>query len=116
MLVGGPVLFRQALVFMLERERGLETIAQAATLSAARRLLTRDVDVAVVDLSLPDGNGTDLVGELREANPESVVLVLTEDPDPGESLRAMEAGADEVLDKSVPVARIIGAVKRLVHR
>ena len=121
MLVGGHALFRQSLDFMLERERGLGAVAQVDTLADARKLFTEEIDAAVVDLPLPDGSGADLVRELRGANPRSVVLVLTEASDPeslgqDESSLAIKAGADEVLDKSVPVERIIAAVKRLVRR
>ena len=47
---------------MLEREPGIEMVEQAGSLAEARALPAkslRDVDAAVVDLTLPDGNGLD---------------------------------------------------------
>jgi DNA-binding NarL/FixJ family response regulator len=55
--------------------------------------------VALLDLLLPDGDGTELIGVLREANPRLKVLILTASPEPGLLERMAEAGADRVRDK-----------------
>ncbi len=114
MLVGGHTCFRQALGVLLGRERGLGAVAQAGTFSAARRMLGDRVDVAVVDTSLPDGQSVDLVRDIRRLNPSGAVLVLARDP--GQAIQAVEAGADEILDKNVTAARIVSSVKRLATR
>ena len=89
-------------------------VAQAETLSEARRLLLdKDVDVAVVDLNLPDGSGTGFIENLRKLNSESIALVLTASIDPEERDRAVQAGATAVLHKSAGVAEIVEAMKRL---
>lgn len=113
MLVDGHTCFRQALACLLDSEPGFETVAQAGTLAGARRLLTGDVDLAVVSLHLPDGSGTDLVKQVRALNPQGRVLILTGDLDEVDSSRAAEAGASEILPKSVAVARIVETVRRL---
>jgi hypothetical protein len=46
-----------------------------------------------------DGDGTELIGVLREANPRLKVLILTASPEPGLLERMAEAGADRVRDK-----------------
>ena len=53
------------------------------------------IDVAVVDLGLPDGYGGDLIKELREANPQAQALVLSAHLDRELDARAVEAGAAE---------------------
>ncbi len=109
MLVENHDPFRQAIALILEREPDFELVAQAGTLGEARRLLAeREVDVAVVDLRLPDGDGTDLIQELKEANPPASVLVLSMSP--GE---AEEVGADGVLGKDALFEEIIGTIRRL---
>jgi len=55
MLVEDHVAFRQALAFLLMREPDLEVVAQAGSLAQAREMLDRRLDVAVLDLALPDG-------------------------------------------------------------
>ncbi|HZB09190.1 MAG TPA: response regulator transcription factor, partial [Rubrobacter sp.] len=67
----------------------------------------------VIDLTLPDGEGTELIEELREANPDFAALVLTASLDRTEHARAVEAGAAGVLHKSTDVDAILDATRRL---
>jgi DNA-binding NarL/FixJ family response regulator len=55
---------------MFDREPEFEVVAQAGCLAEAREELG-GMDLAVVDLDLPDGDGAELIGELREANPRA---------------------------------------------
>jgi two-component system response regulator QseB len=71
------------------------------------------VDVALLDLFLPDGDGTGLVAVLRGANPSVRVLVLTASIEPGLRGRMAEAGADGVLDKTAALSEIASEVARL---
>ncbi len=83
---------REAIAAMFEREPDFEVVSQAASLAEARGML-EDVDVAVVDLGLPDGYGGDLIGELRDKNPRAQALVLSATLDRAETARAVESGA-----------------------
>lgn len=114
LLVDDHATFREPLAFMLDLEPEFEVVAQAGSLAEARRLLD-DIDLAIVDLNLPDGDGTELIGELRVASPSSVVLVLTASVERGAYARAVEAGASGVLNKSVSVREVIEASQRLVE-
>ncbi|MER3406782.1 MAG: DNA-binding response regulator, partial [Chloroflexota bacterium] len=67
----------------------------------------------IVDLGLPDGDGVVLIEELRRVNPRAAVLVLTASTDRRHLARAVEAGAVGLLHKSVEVAEIIAAIRRL---
>jgi DNA-binding NarL/FixJ family response regulator len=69
------------------------------------------VDVAIVDLGLPDGYGADFIKELREKNPQA--LVLSASLDRAEVARAVEAGAAGVLHKSAGMEEVVDAVRRL---
>jgi DNA-binding NarL/FixJ family response regulator len=57
------------------------------------------VDIAILDLSLPDGNGADLIPGLHAANPHATAVVLTSSIDPGEGAQALPRGAAAVLNK-----------------
>jgi DNA-binding NarL/FixJ family response regulator len=66
--------FRRALVDLLEREADLEVVGEAGSLSEAHDSVTdkmRRIDLALIDLLLPDGIGMDLIGDLRRTNTES---------------------------------------------
>ncbi len=109
--------FRKALADLLEREPDLEVVAQAGSLSEARReagAQAERIDLAVVDLLLPDGIGTDLIRDLRAANPGVPVLVLTvaHGPDLRAWVRTM--GADEIISKDASVEEIFAAVRVLL--
>jgi RNA polymerase sigma factor (sigma-70 family) len=113
LLVDDHATFREPLAFMFEREPEFEVTAEAGSLGEARGML-EDVDLAVVDLDLPDGNGTELIGELRAANPRGAVLVLTASAAREAYAGAVEAGAAGVLHKSVRIKEVVGAARRLM--
>ncbi|QIN80637.1 response regulator [Rubrobacter marinus] len=113
LLVEDHAAFRQALAFVLSRQPCFEVVAQAGTLDGARAAIGRGIDVALVDLMLPDGNGADLIAELRETNPSVRVLVLSASLGEENLSRAREAGADGVLDKTVSPGEIAETVRRL---
>ena len=113
MLVEDHLSFRQSLAFLISREPDLEVVAQAGSLAEARELLDTPLDVAVLDLSLPDGDGRDLIGELRRANARISVLVLSVTIRPGHLEEVMEAGADAVLHKVASPPTIVEEVRRL---
>ena len=115
-LVEDHLAFRQALAFLLSQEPDLEVVAQAGSLAEARKMLHIPLEVAVLDLSLPDGDGSDLIGELHRANADISVLVLSVMLGPSHLEEVMKAGADAVLHKVASPATIVEEVRRLAGR
>jgi DNA-binding NarL/FixJ family response regulator len=115
-LVEDHIAFRQSLALLLSREPDLEVVAQAGSLAEARELLNSRLDVAVLDLSLPDGDGRELIGELQRANAGISVLVLSVTIRPGRLEEVLKAGADAVLHQVAPPATIVEEVRRLAGR
>jgi DNA-binding NarL/FixJ family response regulator len=113
MLVEDHLAFRQSLASLLSREPDLEVVAQAGSLAQAREMLHTPLDIAVLDLSLPDGDGKDLIGELRQSNAGISVLVLTVMLGPGHLEEVLKAGADAVLHKVASPTTIVEEVRRL---
>jgi DNA-binding NarL/FixJ family response regulator len=113
MLVEDHIAFRQSLAALLGREPDLEVVAQAGSLAQARELLDAPLDVAVLDLSLPDGDGRDLIGELRRRNAGISVLVLTVMLGPSHLEEVVKAGADAVLHKVASPQTIVEEVRHL---
>jgi len=111
--------FRRALVDLLEREADLEVVGEAGSLSEAHDSVTdkmRRIDLALIDLLLPDGIGTDLIGDLRRTNPGVPVLVLTvaKGPDLYAWVRSM--GADELISKDASVEEILTVIRLLLRK
>ena len=112
LLVDDNDMFRQAFVRLLERQPDMQVVALAGSLAEAREKLS-EVDVAIIDRGLPDGVGLELIGELRRASPGAAVLVLSLTLEDRHTGQALEAGADEVLDKLAAREEIIGAIHRV---
>ena len=114
MIVEDHADFRDLMEVLLDRQPDIELLAKAGSLVEAHAQAARfELDVAVLDLGLPDGNGADLIADLRRASNEVRVLVLSASLDPAGIEKARSAGADEILDKLTPVDEILATVRRL---
>ena len=114
LLVEDHASFRQTLAFIFDQEPEFEVVAQVGSLADARReAMHLEADLGVIDLSLPDGEGVELIRELRGVNREFIALILTASLDKSEHARAVEAGAAGVLHKSADVDEILDAARRL---
>ena len=121
MLVEDHAAFRQALTILLSNDPELEVVAQAGSLAEAREALDGEgleagLDVAVVDLALPDGDGGELLGELRRSSPGVRIMVLSASVWAGEVEELRRAGADAVFDKVRSYWTIAEDVRRLAGR
>lgn len=102
--------FREALALMLNQRKSMEVVAQAGSLFEGQSTAVEEIDVAIVDLSLPDGEGTTLIGWLCEQAPRMSVLALMGEFDLDQQHRALQAGAKKVLAKTASVNEIIDAL------
>ena len=110
-------LFREVLAVMLEEQTDLKKTIQTKSLAEARRvweLLCGDIDLAIVDLNLTNGDGISLIENLREAAPDVPVLALTSARSLEQRARALRAGANEVITMDSSSDQIIDAAKRLL--
>jgi DNA-binding NarL/FixJ family response regulator len=99
---------------MMDREPDLEVVSQAGSVAQGREKMAQGgIDAAIVDIPLPDDGAAELVRELHEANPSIPVLVLTHLEEKGLYERFLEAGASEVLAKTIRLEEIFQAVRRL---
>jgi DNA-binding NarL/FixJ family response regulator len=116
MLVEDHAAFREALAFVLSAEQELEVVAQVGSLAAAREVLDGSLqgglDVALIDLALPDGDGTELIGVLRKSNPSIKVIVLSATILPWRIDELLRAGVNAVLDKVQSPREIAREVRR----
>ncbi len=114
LLVDDHAIFTQAMTIVIGRVEDMEVAGTAGTLAEGRKLVFADeigrLDLVVVDLMLPDGHGADLVAEIKATRPGLPVVVLSAEED----LRgALEAGADEAINKSTPLPEIVSTIRRV---
>jgi DNA-binding NarL/FixJ family response regulator len=102
--------FRQTFARLLERQPDLEVVAAAGSLAEGRTML-EGVDVALIDRGLPDGDGLELIGELRAMNPGARVYVISSTDEVIHPTDAIEAGADGVIDKLDAPERVFAAIR-----
>jgi PAS domain S-box-containing protein len=112
LLVEDHIAVREAIAGILERESDFTVVGQAESLATARGLL-HGVDVAVLDFALPDGEGIELIPELRAASPGAEVLVLSANLDRAQTARAVDAGAAGALGKTADLDQVVDAIRRL---
>jgi two-component system response regulator DesR len=118
LLVDDQAAYRVPLVLLLGRESDFVVAAQAGTVAAAHAAIAAAgrVDVALIDLMLPDGDGdgdgVEVVRMLREAKSRTKTLVLTAVIDPAHHAQAIAAGALGIVGKAADPAEIIASVRR----
>jgi len=91
-------------------------VSEAST--AARGLIeagSRKPDLVLVDLGLPDGDGAEMIAQLRGWS-SVPVLVLSARSDETDKVAALDAGADDYLTKPFGVAELLARVRALLRR
>ena len=78
-------------------------------------MTSREVDVAVVDLSLAERSGLDVVRDLIGRNPEAKVLVLSMHEDRYYAERCLRAGASGYVNKAEAGDRFVEAVRKVLR-
>jgi DNA-binding NarL/FixJ family response regulator len=101
---------RMAFSALLEGQPDLEMVGQVDSLAEAREML-EGVDVALIDRGLPDGDGLELLGPLRGANPHARVFVISSTVEMRHPGDAMEAGADGIIDKLDAPEAVFAAIR-----
>src|SRR5690606_31913840 len=75
-------------------------LVAARDLNEARQMIARErTELLVADVYLPDGNGTSLLAELREKQPQASAIVITGAPTIEGAITALRAGALDFLPK-----------------
>ena len=75
-----------------------------------------DYDLIVLDLMLPNLNGTEILSRVRRRNHEVPILILTARVATGDKVQNFEAGADDYLTKPFAFAEFLVRVKALLRR
>ena len=87
-------------------------VGEASTVSEARAQIAHtNPQVIVVDLSLPDGNGLEIVRWARSISHRIGIVVLTLNPAQDFLLTVMKSGASAFVEKSAPLAELISAIE-----
>ncbi len=93
------------------------TVDAAMTISAAVNFCeAQDYDLIVLDVNLPDGNGFDLCGKIKERRPDTAVIFLTANDMESDMLMGFALGADDYVTKPFPIRVFLKKVSALLSR
>ena len=113
LLVDDHEIVRRGLRELLESAGDLRVTHEAGSLDEALSVDLDDIDVAVLDVRLPDGSGVELCRQLRELRPDLRCLMLTSFAD-NEALNAsILAGAQGYVLKNVRGDDLVSAIRRV---
>ena len=100
---------------MIGGKPGLVICGEAATAQAALQLVGRsNANIAIVDLSLDDGHGLELIRALREAAPDVAVLVLSMHDEMIFAERVLQAGARGYIMKNEAIVGLVDAIRQVL--
>jgi len=114
-LVDDHPLVREGLVTLIGQEADLQLCGEASTEPEALALVDSiRPEIAIVDISLENGSGLDLIRNLRALHPEVTVLVLSMHDESLYAERALRAGARGYIMKREAAKKVIAGI-RAVH-
>ena len=113
LIVDDHPLMREAIRATLESVSGGGRIDAAATLAEALRLSadSEPIDLAVLDLGLPDAAGFESLKRLRQHRPDCRIVVMSGETDGATILHCIELGATGYIPKSLNSDAVLNALK-----
>lgn len=108
-------LVRAGLIQYLSGSSGIEVIAEAANGDELlEKLGASQVDLLLLDMSMPGENGIDLISHIRSIYPRLLILVLSMHDEISIVMRAMRAGASGYICKSCSPQVLLEAIRKVV--
>ena len=113
LVVDDEPLIRWALVNRL-KEEGYRAV-EAGTASEAVALHREGVDLILLDFALPDANGLEVLKQVKEIDPDTLVIMLTANTDVGTAVAAMKQGAFHYANKPFDLDEIVLLVEKALE-
>lgn len=115
LIVDDHPLLRNGLINIINQQADLEVCGQAGTAAAGLMAAVQlHPDVAIVDISLQEGSGLDLVKDIHARQPALPILVLSMHREDIYGARAINAGASGYVMKSEPVEKLLEFLRKLL--
>lgn len=108
-----------AVVVLLQNflhQRGLTTLTAGSAHEFRQYLKEVPIALILLDINLPDGNGTELISEIKEASPSTAIIMLSAATDLHTALECLRHGADDYLTKPVQLASFWETVRKVLEK
>lgn len=108
-------LVRAGIRALVEKIEGVTVVAEAGKGSEAKDLITQlQPDLVLLDITMPDGNGFDVLLHIQENSPQIRVIVLTVHEAGEYAIRALREGASGFLPKSAASTELEQAIHTVI--
>lgn len=84
-------------------------------MEAIRMANTGEYDLVLLDISLPDKHGVEVLKQIKQNNPQLSVLMLSMHPEDQYAVRAMKAGAAGYLNKQSVPSQLVDAIRQVAN-
>jgi DNA-binding NarL/FixJ family response regulator len=113
-IVDDHPLVRESLTNLLRQQPDFSVCGQAGDAAGALAAIAATApDVAIVDLSLKDSSGLDLIKDLRERHPKIAIIVLSMHEELYYAERSLRAGARGYVTKRESTGQIVNAIRQV---
>ena len=114
-VVEDSALVRERLIEMIREVDGVDVVGEADSYgSAVAGIMSTHPDVAILDVSLAEGNGIEVLAHVKPRLPGLRGIVLTNYNSPQHLKASADAGAEYFLDKSVDFERITEILQQMM--
>jgi DNA-binding response OmpR family regulator len=83
---------------------------------ACEKISLYEYDCALVDITLPQGSGLDLVRGLKQKNPKTGIIIISAKNSTDDKIEGLNIGADDYLSKPFDLAELNARIKALIRR
>lgn len=98
------------------RDAGFTIDRVALVDEAVTAFRTARYDAGILDLTLPDGDGLDILKSLRQGGDSTPILILTARDGVAHRVRGLDSGADDYLQKPFAMEELVARIKALLRR
>jgi len=106
---------RKVLMAALEREGYIVDTAESGS-EAIRKSYESFYNLALIDIRLPDMEGTRLLSEMKETVPKMVKIIVTGYPSLPNAIEAVKRGADDYVVKPFNMEKVLGTIKEKLRK
>jgi two-component system, NarL family, invasion response regulator UvrY len=115
-VVDDHAVVREGLKRIIAENPGMSVTAEAGDgIEAMRILQSQPFDVVLLDITMPNKNGLDVLKELHNESPKTPVLVLSMHSEDQYAVRVLRAGASGYLTKESAPAKLVQAIRKVVR-
>jgi len=115
LIVDDHPMMRQGLAQLIDNEPDLKVIAEADTGGQGLDIVVKEkLDLAVLDISLPDRNGLELIKDIRSVKPELPILIISMHDEALYAERVLRAGARGYIMKQEGGKKLLQAIRQVL--